>query len=422
MATKPIIKPITPFDVADGVRITAQYSGNMPYHNRVVIQDAITMVTVYARTIASSEYAHFVDPEYAGSAVVAGDVGYSLINGRRYTATIQFFGRSITTDVGLVSDKTAFLTRKTPIFYLDGITDGDVIEAASIQLNLIYSQNEGEKLLNYRFYIYNNNKSLLQETEIMYDTTNTSYTFKGLENETVYYVRATGMTVNGISMDTGYIQIMVKYQNPSVYQRMYVECNENTSEMNYYTNFIMIESEEDPDSFKYEDGYIYLDEGQTVTYSEGFEIEGDATWHIRAKDMDYEQVIMRCMNKNNQFYVEGIRDTDMTLRFRLVVPNALGDYILYTQSVNIDWTDVVNIWIRRINNIYDIKLFIEKNPVVIGALYLENYEPNNPYEADQDVWINMDEVPGVEVRSYDVRIFYQATEPSAAVDYNIWIE
>ena len=122
MATKPIIKPITPFDASIGYRITATYSGNMPYYNRVEIQDAITQVVVYARTIQSSEYAHTLDPSYTGTVVAPGDVGYSLINGRRYTATIQCFGQTLS-DAGLVSDKAIFLTRTTPQFYFDDLND-----------------------------------------------------------------------------------------------------------------------------------------------------------------------------------------------------------------------------------------------------------------------------------------------------------
>lgn len=421
MAVKPVIKPITPFDATIGTKITATYAGNMPYYNRVVIQDAITLVTVYDRTIASSEYSHTLDPNYKGEIVAAGDVGYSLINGRRYTATIQFFGRTLD-DPFLVSDKSSFLTRTTPLFYLEGVEDGMVIDSASIGLTLIYIQKESEQLISYRFSIYDNNKKLLQETDIKYDLNDMTYIFKGLENLTTYYVRATGVTKNGIDLDTGYKEIRTQYENPSVYARMFVKNDPKTSEMEYWTNFVMIESDEDPDSFEYEDGFILLDNGQKVTYSKGFEIEGDATWHIRAKDMDYERVIMRVFSENGgEFYVEGIRDTDMNLRFRLVVPGSMSRYILYTQSVNIDWMDIVNIWIRRINNIYEIKLFVEKNPIIIGNLFLEEEEPSITGMAlgEQDLWFNADYE--VEISSNDVRIVYQENEPATPLPYTVWI-
>lgn len=424
MAVKPIIKPIKPFDVADGYRIQAQYAGAMPYYNRVIVQDANTLVTVYDRTIASSEYAHYIDPSYTGSAVAEGDTGYSLINGRRYSVSIQFIGRNKSSELGLVSDKVSFLTRTSPSFYFEGLEEGETIDTASIGLNLVYKQKESEALLNFRFELYDNNKQLLQVTDIFYDTTNTSYVFKGLENVTEYYVRAVGTTANGIPLDTGYVEFFVQYENPAVYARMYVENNPLTSEMNYRTNFVIIEADEGED-FEYEDGtWIHLEDGLTVTYSRGFEIEGDATWFIRCRDVDYEQVIMRCWNDNYEFYLEGIRDTDQRLRFRLVVPNGAGqNYILYSESIFIDWQDICNIWIRRINNIYELKLFVEYVPYVVGNYYLTEYdpEPQRTFLVNQDKWITMEQVPPKEIPEAEVVIKTQADEPEDAEEWNIWI-
>lgn len=421
MAIKPVIKPITPFDATLGTTIKATYSGNMPYYNRVVIQDAMTLTVVYDRTIGTSDYSHFVDPSYTGAIVAPGDVGYALINGRRYTATIQFFGRTLS-DPFMVSDKASFLTRTTPQFFFDGVTDGMVIDTASIGLDLVYAQAETEMLVSYQFLIYDNNKKLLQETDIKYDLSDMTYTFKGLSNLTSYYVRALGVTKNGISLDTGYWEIRTQYQNPSVYARMFVQNDSQTSENEYWTNFILIEADEPDEDFYFEDSWIHL-ENKKVTYSKGFEIADDATWYIRAKDVDYEQVIMKVSNNSgDEFYVEGVRDVNMTLRFRLVVPGAASNYMLYTPAVNIDWHDIVNIWVRRINNIYQIELFVEYVPIVIGNLFLEDAEPSTtglPL-VEQDLWFNYPEI-NVEVPSANVRVDYQKLEPTTPVPYNIWV-
>ena len=366
MAVKPIIKPIKPFDVADGYRIQAQYAGNMPYYNRVIVQDAITLATVYDRTIASSEYAHYIDPSYTGSRVAEGDTGYSLINGRRYSVSIQFIGRNKISELGLVSDKVSFLTRTSPSFYFEGLEEGETIDTASIALNLVYKQKEAEALLNFRFGLYDNNKQLLQQTDIFYDTTNTTYVFKGLENITEYFVRAEGITKNGISLNTGYIEFFVQYEN-----------------------------------------------------------EGDATWFIRCRDVDYEQVIMRCWNDNYEFYLEGLRDTDQHLRFRLVVPNGAGQhYMLYSESLFIDWQDICNIWIRRINNIYELKVFVEYVPYVVGNYYLTEYDPvpQRAFLVNQDKWITMEQVPPKEIPEAEVIIKTQADEPEDVEEWNIWID
>ena len=421
MAIKPVIKPITPFDARLGTTIKAVYSGNMPYYNRVIVQDATTLTVVYDRTIGTRDYSHTLDPSYKGSAVATGDVGYALINGRRYTATIQFFGASLS-DPFLVSDKISFLTRSTPQFYFDGVTDGMIIDIASIGLDLVYAQAETEMLVSYQFMIYDNNKKLLQETDIKYDLSDMTYTFKGLSNLTSYYVRALGMTKNGISLDTGYWEIRTQYQNPSVYARMFVSNDINTSENEYWTNFIMIDADSD-EGYYYEDGWIYLNNGQNVTYSKGFRIEGDATWFIRAKDMDYERVFLEVYDATGDgFYLEGIRDINRTLRFRLVVPGSVSNYMLYSQRMDIDWPDIVNIWVRRINNIYQLVVFVEKVKVGIENLFLEIPEPSTTGMAltKQDLWINSD--INVEISSNNVQVTYQKLEPTNPVPYEIWIE
>ena len=421
MAIKPVIKPITPFDANLGTTIKATYSGNMPYYNRVIVQDAVTLTVVYDRTIGTSDYSHFLDPSYTGTAVATGDVGYALINGRRYTATIQFFGRTLS-DPYMVSDKASFLTRTTPHFFFDGVTDGMVIDTASIGLDLVYAQAETEMLVSYQFMIYDNNQKLLQATDIKYDLTDMTYTFKGLDNLTSYYVRALGMTKNGISLDTGFWEIRTQYQNPAVYARMFVSNDATTSENEYWTNFILIEADEDS-GYYYEDGWIYLDKGQNVRYSKGFRIEDNATWFLRVKDVDYPRTLMEVKDVNGDgFYLEGIRDINNTLRFRLVVPGSVSNYMLYSQRVNIDWPDIVNIWIRRINNVYQLVVYVEKVSVDVENLYLEQAEPSTTGMAmnKQDLWIDSD--MNVEVSNNNVLVTYQKLEPTNPVPYEIWIE
>lgn len=416
--TKPIIKPITPFDATDGVRLTAIYNGDQPYYNRVIIQDANTLTTVYARTVSTRAAEHYVNPDYTGSVVATGDVGYALINGRRYVATIQFYDRNL--DAGAVSDKASFLTRTTPIFYFDGLNSGDTVNNASLQLDLIYEQNEYEKLLNFRFYIYDNMKELLQQTEIIYDTTAMSYTFRGLENTKTYYVRAEGTTVNGIPLDTGYIEVYIWYENPSVYARMYVENNPSTSGMEYFTNFRLIESDEDPDSFEYDDGWIDII-GKKLTYSSNFKIEGDATWFIRAKNMDRVGDILVCYNDTQSFRLTSIRSENGGYRYKLIVPNEAYNYILYSEEFMVGYSDIINVWIRRINNVYTLKVFEELIDEQ-GNYYFMEEEPTDSGEMDKfDIWIDLPEHPGITVLKDDQVVFCQANEPDEPEDGNLWI-
>lgn len=435
MASKPIIKPITPFDATKGVTIEAQYSGSLPFHNRVEIYDASNLLLVYARTRKTSDYKHFVDPDYKGDEVVEGDTAYALENGKRYLATIRFYGKDVTTEVGLVSDKQSFLTRTTPVFSLQGLQSGDVenvIATSTINLTIVYSQHEFEKLLNFKFLIYDSSHLLLQETPIMYDTSNLSYSFKGLENMSTYYVRAEGTTESGIHLDTRDsstgkdIRIFTQYENPAAYARMLVSNDPNTSNMNYRTNFIIAEADEGED-FQFENGWIHLENGETCTYSAGFFIEEDATIFLRIRQAEFGDTIFRAWGDKYEFYVEVLRDTDDKSRIRLVVPNAAGyNYMLYSDSLEVDWvSNIVNIWIRKIGNIYLLKAEVESDGVIIGNTFVGLFDPLtdeviSPYIQEDSVWISVLPIRGIrEVPDSD--IYYQDTEPTNPNQYSIWV-
>ena len=97
--------------------------------------------------------------------------------------------------------------------------------------------------------------------------------------------------------------------------------------------------------------------------------------------------------------------------------------MLYSESIFIDWQDICNIWIRRINNVYELKVFVEYVPFVVGNYY---FTPNDPepqmvFLVNQDKWITLDQVPMKEIPEADVVIKTQPDEPSDVTDWNIWI-
>ena len=437
MASKPIIKPITPFDASKGVTIEAQYSGSLPFHNRVEIFDATNLVKVYARTIATSDYSHFVDPTYKGSIVASGDIPYSLENGKRYLVTIQFFGKDVSTEIGLVSDKQSFLTRTTAEFYFIGLSTGgeaNVIDTSTIYLTLNYTQAEFDKLLNYKFEIYSSGHILLQETPIMYDTTDLSYSFKGLENMETYYVRAEGTTSSGVHLDTRDskgrdVRISTQYENPSVYARMLITNDPQTSEMNYKTNFIFIESDEEEEYFQYENNWVHLENGETCTYSSGFHIDSDATFFMRVRQVQYSVPFFECWGEDGRIDVYAVPEYDGTRTTILLTVYDLDDnpvQRVYSDFFNIDWiADACNIWIRKIGNAYTLTVTVDSNVISWGDVYVGLESPLDRAETKDviqpnDVWITNMPIRGVRLVPEE-NMYYQQEEPTDAPQYSIWV-
>ncbi len=60
--------------------------------------------------------------------------------------------------------------------------------------------------------LYSHQKVLLQTTNIVYDVSDKKTIFTGLNDATEYYIRATGITIHGMTLDTGYIHILVAYK------------------------------------------------------------------------------------------------------------------------------------------------------------------------------------------------------------------
>lgn len=356
MAIKPVIKQITPFDVSDGVTISSTYSGNMPYYNRVTIQDAQSLTTVYSRLVESRKYEHFVDPNF-DIPHYPGDVAYNLQNGRRYAVTIQYFDSDRTTELSAVSDKLSFLTRTAPIFHFEDLVDGQQISSSTLTLTIYYLQREAEPILNYQFQIYDSAKTLLQETTISYDTSDMSHVYKGLNNQQTYYVRALATTKNGIKLDTGLVSVYVYYQDPGTYAMIYAECNTSNSVVNYETNFVLIESDEDSDSLTYDGTWVIVNKG-TVTYSKGYGIEDDGTWFIKARNVKYPVTLFTCSNGEERFVIEALKSNNTDTVFRLTVGSGYYTYRLYSDPVMLYETDEAIIWVRKVNNVYDFKVFV----------------------------------------------------------------
>lgn len=241
---KPVVKTIHAFDATSAYMVEFTWTGNQAYNNRMIIYDAQTQVSVYEHIYPTNYYR--LNHEIPA---------YTLDNNKQYAVQVQVIDAN--GDASVFSEKYYFHTISTPDFYFDGLHDGDTLYSPSIILNLVYSQSGTETLTWIRYHLYDASKTLVTETTPDYSL-NMTHTFRALINKATYYVRATGVTVHGMSLDTGYIAFTTSYQNPSAYARVYAEADPETGFVNYYSNIVII-SPDDTD-YEYEDGYIDLTE------------------------------------------------------------------------------------------------------------------------------------------------------------------
>ena len=193
----PLIHPIYAFDPQYNYSVSFTYTGNQTVRNRAVVLDNDTYQTVYD----SEQDRMRLDHVFPGG---------TFVPGKTYQVRIQVFDAY--GNESALSAPVLFYCFTTPEFYFEDMQDTATLHTANPKLTLHYFQSEREPLQDFQFYLYDYDKSLAASSSHKYDPADMSHTFYGLKNESEYYIRATGTTVHGFSVDTGYIKINIQYR------------------------------------------------------------------------------------------------------------------------------------------------------------------------------------------------------------------
>lgn len=400
---KPIVMKITSFDANKPYEITLSWLGNRAHANRIIIYDNQTNKLVFDDMVSSFALKHTIP-------------AYTLTNGKKYVIQAQIY--DVENIPSPLSDKVLFYTFETPDFYFNNIPENDKITNASFSASVYYYSPDWEDISTYKFYLYDSTKHQLLESNTMTDSFNISYTYRGLENNTVYYIRCVGVTVNEMELDTGYVEITVKYENPNAYSRIYATTLPSQGCVQVASNLIIIQYN-GTDSFEYIDGMIDLRD-KTLYYDEGFLIKDDFTVLIRGINLWQTADIFKMNNGNlgltlsSRIYGEG------KLRFRLLVPNGVCNYVLYSDEQVFENEDMVTIAIRRKNNVYQLKVFVEIGFNPEGNMWYGLQRPNPNLTGANDTWIETDESTYV-VNKDDYTTYLEESEPLNAILNDLWL-
>ncbi len=400
---KPVIQKIQPFDATKDYEITLSWMGNRAHANRIIIYDNDTNNAVFDDMVSSYTLKHTIP-------------AYTLQNNKKYTIQAQTY--DIENIPSALSNKVLFYTFATSDFYFEDLSENSVISNSSFTATVHYYSDDWEDISKYVFYLYDASKKQLIKSGEMTDDYDISYTYKGLDNNTVYYVRCVGVTVNGMELDTGYQEITVKYENPNTYARIYATPLPSQGCIQVSTNLIIIQYN-GTDSFEYIDGMIDLRD-KTLYYDEGFLIEDDFTVIIRGINLWQNAELLKMGNGNLGLTLSSHIYNEGKLRFRLLVPNGVSNYLLYSDKQVFDNKDMVTIAIRRKNNIYQLKVFVEFGFTTEGNIWYGTERPNQHLMSNNDTWINTDGDTYV-VNKDDYTTFLDETEPLNAIINDVWL-
>ena len=365
---KPIIKHIQPFDANKDYEISISWLGNRAHSNRIYIYDNETNTLVFDHTVSSYALKHIIPAN-------------TLTNGKKYVIQVQMiYGENISS---ALSDRVLFYTFSTPEFYFDNITNKSIINNSSLTTSIHYYSPDQENIGKYVFYLYDSSKKQLRSSNELTDNADISYIYQGLDNNTVYYVRCIGVTLNGMELDTGFIEITVKFENPNKYARIYATPLPSQGCIQVSTNLVIIQYN-GTDSFEYIDGMIDLRD-KVLYYDKGFLIKTDFTLLLRGMNLWQTADILKMNNGNLGLTLSSHIYTDDTLRFRLLVPNGVGHYLLYSEPLVFKNTDMITIALQRKNNIYQLKVFMKPVSSINDAMW---YSSNRNLIHDNDSWMS----------------------------------
>lgn len=349
--------------------------GNRAYANRIFVYDYETNSLVFDDTVSSFSLTHIIPAN-------------TLQNNKKYVVQAQTY--DVENVPSALSNKVLFYTFATPDFYFEDLSDNPVISNSSLTATIHYYSEDWEDISKYTFYLYDATKKQLLASNEMTDNYDISYTYKGLDNNTVYYIRCVGVTVNGMELDTGYVEITVKYEDPNVYARIYATPIPSRGCIQVSSNLIIIQYN-GTDTFEYIDGMIDLRD-KTLYYDEGFLIENDFTVIIRGINLWQTADIFKMNNGNLGLTLSSRIYQEDKLRFRLMVPNGVSNYLLYSEELVFNNSDMVTIMLRRKNNVYQLKVFLELGfSTENGDIWFGSTRPAQSQTNKYDNWIDVDE-------------------------------
>lgn len=400
---KPVIKRVSPFDANKDYEISISWNGNRANANRIVIYDYDTNNLIFDDTVSSYLLKHKIP-------------AHTLTNGKKYVIQAQTYDMESVPSP--LSDKILFYTFETPDFYFDNIPENHLIENSSFNANIHYYSSDWEDLAKYIFYLYDSSKKKLFESNELIDDYNISYNYRGLDNNTVYYIRCIGVTLNGMELDTGYTEITVKFENPNQYARIYATPIPSQGYIQIASNLIIIQYN-GTDTFEYIDGMIDLRD-KVLYYDKGFLIKNDFTVLIRGIYLWQTAEIFKMRNDELELALSSRIYSDGQLRFRLIVPNGISNYLIYSEPQVFSNEDMVTVAIRRKNNVYQLKIFQELGFTTDGNMWYGIERPSKRLMEDNDTWIDTDENTYV-VNKDDCTVFLDKDEPLSVILNDLWL-
>lgn len=349
---RPILYSIPAFDAINSQTFNFNVSGgDQVVKNRLVISKQSDNTIVYDNIQTTFAFRHVV-PEN------------TLINGEYYSAYVVTYNS--VNEQSAQSLGIQFYCFSSPSFEFSNMPINRVISNSSYNFIVTYDQDESEYLRSYTFNLYNSERVLLATSGIQYISTtptsplNINYTFNGLNDRETYYIEANGQTMHGMIVDTGFILFSVQYEVPNVFSIISLDNNCEGGYITIRSNLVGIDGESNPSPPIYVDDNTAINltgEGSYVLWNSGYEINGDFTASLWGRNFNANNEIINLDSGTQHLTINYRQDENDLFYAELLVKEEFYTYYIYTNSISVPTGDRLQIWFRRINNLYEIGLY-----------------------------------------------------------------
>lgn len=199
-------------DATKDFKVTYSWSGNNA-------QQTGNVIYIYKNSDNSLVYNDQFTNYYKQEITVPAN---TLTNGEQYKVSVAVITSEGTSTT---SEPMLFYCYTTPTFEFSNVENEQIIQNDTYEFQLSYEQPENEELEEYYVTLYASDQTVIYTSNVSYNTESLSVTISGLENNTQYYIKAFGITLTGMSIETSSIHITVRYLQPAIYNLVELDNN-----------------------------------------------------------------------------------------------------------------------------------------------------------------------------------------------------
>lgn len=357
--TRPTLNAMVAFDATQQQIFTFTVRGASAQivSNTLTIRNNSTNDIVYQEEQQTFRYEH---------TLAAG----TLTNGTYYNATVL-----VSDNEGNTSSESIpiqFWCYTTPVLEFTNIPTDNIIPNASFTFQFSYTQTESEALNSYTLALYNSSQLQIATSGVQYPVDGTppyngSYTFAGFEDNTVYYVQISGVTIEGTVVTSALHQFTIQYTRPDLFTLIELSNNCEGGYINISSNLILIEGTSNPDPPKYIDNeeVDLTDEGSYVEWTQGYSITGDMKVGLWFRNPTPYSILLQFSNASGQTITlsymlgyQNLSSQNLEAFVEVHVKSIEGlEYYIYSNYITpANENEQYIVSLTRINDVYEVQL------------------------------------------------------------------